>query len=144
MAKIFEVTIMTAACIALAASAPARAQTKLEAGSSWVNDDGSVLSITAIGPNGLLSGTFMGMTGCGAKRAQPVTGWYSAGNTGGALAFSVTWNGCNAVTTWSGQYSNATGRFQALWYHTAAAAPAWNGIVAGSHTFVPQPAPRKL
>jgi hypothetical protein len=144
MAKTFGVTIVTAACIGLAALVPARAQTKLEAGTSWVNDDGSVLSISTIAPNGLLSGTFMSMTGCGAKQAQPVTGWYAAGTTGGAITFSVAWDGCNAVTTWSGQYSNATGRFQALWYYAAAAAPAWNGIVAGSHTFVPQPAPRKL
>jgi Avidin family len=144
MAKTSSTMIVSAAWIAVAASMPAYAETKLEAGSSWVNDDGSVLSISTIAPNGLLTGTFMSMTGCGAKQAQPVTGWYSAGSTGGALTFSVAWDGCNAVTTWTGQYSNATGRFQTLWYYTAAAAPAWNGIVAGSHTFVPQPAPRKL
>lgn len=120
--------------------AQAQAETKLTAGASWVNEDGSVLTITSIAPNGLLTGTFTTTAGCGAKQPQPMIGWYYAAGAGGALTFSVNWGGCNSVTTWSAQYSNATGQFRALWHLAIASAPVWNGVVAGSHLFYPQPA----
>lgn len=44
------------------------------------------------------------------------------------------------MTTWTAQYSNATGAFRALWHLAVASGPVWNGIVAGANTFVPQPA----
>jgi Avidin family len=47
------------------------------------------------------------------------------------------WQGCNTVTSWSGQYNYSNATFQTLWYLTAAAAPAWNGINAGTDTFTP-------
>jgi hypothetical protein len=72
-----------------------------------------------------------------------MTGWYHGAGSGGAVTFSVNWNGCNSVTTWAGQYSNATGQFRALWHLAVASVPVWNGIVAGSHFFVPQPTPKK-
>lgn len=59
---------------------------------------------------------------------------------GGALSFTVNWEGCNSVTAWTAQYSNATGAFRALWHLAIASGPVWNGIVAGAHTFVPLPA----
>lgn len=123
-----------AACASLAA---AQAQTKLTAGSSWVNELGSVLTINSIAPSGLMTGTYTSNVGCGAGTAQPMTGWYYPGNTGGAITFSVYWNGCNSVTSWSGQYNYQNQQFQTLWYLTLAAQPAWNGINAGTDTFVP-------
>ena len=42
------------------------------------------------------------------------------------------------MTTWSAQYSSATGSFRALWHLAIASAPVWNGIVAGAQTFVVQ------
>lgn len=120
-------------------SARAQAETKLAAGSSWVNEDGTVLAITALAPNGLLTGTVTTQAGCGAKKPQPMTGWYYGVGAGGALTFSVNWEGCSSVTTWAGQYSNATGSFRALWHLAGASAPVWNGIVSGAHTFVAQP-----
>ena len=118
------------------------AETKLAAGQSWVNEDGSVLAITNVGANGQLTGTMTSQVGCGAKKAQPVTGWYYAAGAGGALSFTVNWEGCNSVKTWAAQYSNATGAFRALWHLAVASGPVWNGIVAGANTFVPQAAKR--
>lgn len=120
------------------AGAQAQAETKLAAGATYVAEDGTVLTIKELGPNGQLSGTVTTQAGCGAKKAQPMTGWYYADGAGGALAFSVTWETCKSVTTWSAQYSNATGSFRALWHLATASAPVWNGIVAGSHFFVAQ------
>lgn len=113
---------------------------KFGPGLSWVNEDGSVFSVTGVAPNGLITGTFTTTGGCGANKPHPVTGWYFAAAAGGALAFAVNWEGCSSVTTWSGQYNNATGAFRTLWHLAFAAAPAWNGTVSGSHTFVLQPA----
>ena len=119
---------------------PARAQaeTKLAAGLSFVAEDGSVLTIKEIGPNGQLTGTVTTQVGCGAKKPQPMTGWYYPDGAGGALGFSVNWEGCKSVTTWSAQYSSATGSFRALWHLAIASAPVWNGIVTGAQTFVLQ------
>lgn len=137
--------LVLGAVLAAAAFSTAQAQaaeTKLAAGQSWVNEDGTVLAITAVGANGQLSGTMTSQAGCGAKKAQPMTGWYYAAGAGGALSFTVNWEGCNSVTTWTAQYSNATGAFRALWHLAVASGPVWNGIVAGANTFVPQPAKR--
>jgi len=132
--------VAIAAAIMLgAALMPAQAQTKLTAGSSWVNQLGSVLTINDIASNGLMTGTYVTNVGCDAGQPQPMTGWYYGGGTGGAITFSVNWQGCNTVTSWSGQYNYSNGQFQTLWYLTAASAPVWNGITAGTDTFVPKP-----
>jgi hypothetical protein len=131
------------AIIGGAALMPAQAQTRLASGTSWVNELGSVLTINNVAANGLMTGTYTTNVGCGAGTPQPMTGWYYPGSNGGAIAFSVYWNGCNSVTSWSGQYNYANSQFQTLWYLTLAAAPAWNGINAGTDTFVPQTATQK-
>jgi len=130
------VLVVAAQNVALAQAA----ETKLAAGLSWVNEDGTVLAITAVGANGQLTGTVTTQSGCGAKKAQPMTGWYYPAGAGGALAFTANWEGCNSVTSWTAQYSNATGAFRALWHLAIASGPVWNGIVAGAHTFVALPA----
>lgn len=109
----------------------------LQAGASWTNELGSVFTINNIGTNGLLSGTYTTAVGCDAGQPQPVTGWYYPGSGGGAMVFSANFQGCNSVTSWSGQYNNNTGIFTTLWYLTAAGAPVWNGINAGTNTFTP-------
>lgn len=136
---------LAAAAVAFlgAAMLPAQAQTRLTAGSSWVNELGSVLTIVSVAANGQLTGTYVTNVGCDAGQPQPITGWYYNGNTGGAITFSVNWQGCNSVTSWTGQFNYNTGNFQALWYLALASAPAWNGINAGSDTFVQQAARKK-
>lgn len=123
-----------------AALTTAQAQSPLTAGASWVNELGSVLTITSVAANGLMTGTYTTATGCDAHIAQPMTGWYygNSSGSGGAISFSVFWAGCNSVTSWSGQYDTSNGHFKALWYLTLAAMPAWNGIYAGADSFVPQ------
>jgi hypothetical protein len=116
----------------------AQAQNKLTAGSSWVNELGSVLTINNVASNGLMTGTYVTKVGCDAGLPQPMTGWYYSGNTGGAITFTVNWQSCNSLTSWTGQYNYSNNNFQTLWYLAAAAAPAWNGINAGTDTFVPQ------
>lgn len=128
---------LASAIVAATSFAPAQAQTKLTSGTSYRNELGSVLTIDSIASNGLMSGTYVTATGCSAGTPQPMTGWYYAGNTGGAITFSVNWQGCNSVTSWSGQFNYQTGQFQTLWYLTLASAPAWNGINAGTDIFVP-------
>lgn len=126
-------------CPALA-PAQAQAETKLAAGLTFVAEDGTVLTMKEIGANGQLTGTVTTQLGCGAKKPQPMTGWYYPDGAGGALGFTVNWEGCKSVTTWSAQYSNATGSFRALWHLAIASVPVWNGIVVGAQTFVVQPA----
>ena len=135
--------LRVAACSIVLAAAPlaaaqAQAETKMAAGLNFVAEDGTVLAITAVAPNGQLTGTVTTQAGCDAKKPQPMTGWFYADGAGGALAFSVNWENCKSVTTWSAQYSSATGSFRALWHLAIASAPVWNGIVAGAQTFVVQ------
>jgi hypothetical protein len=135
-------TIGAGLLLLAAAQGPAQAQetVRFAAGTSWINEDGSVLAIKEVASNGLMSGTFTTTAGCGARQPHPVTGWFAPAAKGGALAFSVTWQGCNSVTTWSSQFNGATGSFHALWHLAVASAPMWNGIISGAHTFVLQPA----
>ncbi len=136
----WETRVGMIVCWALLCASPqaAQAQAKLTAGSSWVNELGSVLTINTVAANGLMTGTYVTKVGCDAGRPQPMTGWYYGGSSGGAITFSVNWQSCNSVTSWSGQYNYSNNSFQTLWYLTAAAAPTWNGITAGTDTFVPQ------
>lgn len=130
--------VVAMAVVIGAGTLPAQAQPELTAGSTWVNELGSVLTIEKVGSNGLLSGTYVSKVGCGAGKEQPMTGWYYPGKTGGAITFSVTWQGCDSVTTWLGQYDYSNNTFLMLWYLSLAAKPAWNGVNAGSDIFKPQ------
>ena len=130
--------VAVALVVACSSFHAAHAQNRLTAGSSWINERGSILTITQIGANGLLSGTYVTNVGCSAGQPQSMTGWYYPAESGGAITFAVAWQGCNTVTTWSGQVNTQTGGFQTLWFLTAAGAPTWNGIHAGTDTFVPQ------
>ena len=142
-----QAIMLGSALLMCAVPPPAQAQTKSPAkgtpGMSWVNEFGAVLKVNAVGSDGLLSGTYTTNAGRGPGQAQPMTGWYYPGEAGGAITFSVSWTGCKSVTAWTGQFDNATSRFQALWYLSFASAPTWNGIVAGSNYFVSQRASEK-
>ncbi len=136
---LFGLRTIAALMILWAAMAvPAQAQSKLVAGSKWVNEVGSVLTIEKVGSNGMLSGTFLSQIGCGHGKPQPMTGWFYPGKSGGAITFSVIWRDCDSVTAWVGQYNYSSNVFSTLWYLSFAALPAWNGIAAGSDLFKPQ------
>jgi hypothetical protein len=50
----------------------------------------------------------------------------------------MTWAVDERLGSWSGQVNNRTGGFQTLWFLTAASEPTWNGIDAGTDTFILQ------
>jgi hypothetical protein len=127
-----------AAALLMGSSAASHSQSTLASGSSWVNELGSILTINNIASNGQMTGTYVTKVGCSAGTQQPMIGWYYSGSSGGgAITFSVYWNGCGSVTSWSGQYNTSNGTFKALWYLTLAGQPVWNGVNAGSDTFTP-------
>lgn len=139
-----RVAAVAAALTAFAAAGPARAQyATLTTGTSWVNELGSVLTIDSIAGNGLMTGSYVTKVGCDAGSPQPMTGWYFAGSTGGAMTFTVNFQGCNSITSWTGQYNYSNGSIQTLWYLAAAVAPTWNAINAGADMFVQQGAMKK-
>jgi hypothetical protein len=137
------------AVLALLAGVPVSAQekptapapSKFTSGRTWVNVDGSEFAVLTVTPSGLINGTITTKIGCGANKPHPVTGWFYPAPNGGAITFSANWGGCNSVTAWSGQFNNTANRFQALWFLTTASAPTLNGVVAGSHFFVPSKKP---
>ena len=53
---------VTAAWLLGAASAPAQAQARFTAGSSWVNELGSVLTINTTAPSRLMTGSYVTAT----------------------------------------------------------------------------------
>ncbi len=132
------VFIVVACASTSSAQAPQQAPRTFTAGTSWVNELGPVLTINSIGAGGLMNGTYTSTVGCGANKPQPMTGYYYAGQSGGAMSFSVAWQNCNSVTSWSGQFNYTTGEIDTLWHLSAAAAPAWNGTYAGADTFTRQ------
>lgn len=120
-------------------STPSYSAEVLTAGSSWVNELGSVLTITNVDGNGLMTGTYVTNVGCSAGTPQQMTGFFYPGaSSGGAITFSVYFQNCLSVTSWSGQYDSTDGSFQTLWYLTSASPPVWNGIAAGTDMFTPQ------
>lgn len=130
--------ILAGLLLLISASSSAHSQTKFGLG-SWVNELGSTLIITSIDGKGQLTGTYTTNVGCDAGKPQPLTGWYyDSGKGGGAITFSVIWQGCGSVASWSGQYDDGTGKFQALWHLTIAAPPSWDGIYAGTDNFTPK------
>ena len=86
---------------------------------------------------GAISGTYTNNAkgSCDVGKPQSASGWLELGSNGSAIGFTVNWAGCNSMTVWTGQVVNSSGNFQALWYLSLAAAPAWNGISAGADSF---------
>jgi avidin family protein len=122
-----------AAVLLIGSAVPSQSQTPPVG--TWTNELGSTLTIANVSSSGLLTGTYVTNVGCSAGVQQPITGWYYPAANGGAITFSVYWNGCNSLASWSGQMSGSGGTFTALWYLTLAGPPAWNGINAGTDTF---------
>lgn len=72
--------------------------------SSWVNQDGSTLSISSVDSAGQLSGTYVNKAaGYNCQNiVYPVTGWIY----GTAITFDAKWEStiesCNSITSWAG------------------------------------------
>lgn len=72
--------------------------------SVWTNEDGSVLYIWKMDPNGMIYGNYINHAkDCGCKNiSYQLTGWV----IGTAISFSVKWDNaiesCNSLTSWTG------------------------------------------
>ncbi len=97
----------------------------------WVNELGSKMT-TSWGTDGLISGTYVTAVGCGAGTVRPLTGWWN----NSAMTFTVNWQACNSLTSWTGNYN--AGKITTLWLLTVSGPPQWNSIVAGADTFTLQ------
>jgi hypothetical protein len=97
----------------------------------WVNELGSKMT-TSWGTDGLISGTYVTAVGCGAGTVRPLTGWWN----NAAMTFTVNWQNCNSLTSWTGNYN--AGKITTLWLPTVSGPPQWNSIVAGADIFTLQ------
>ncbi len=52
------------------------------------------------------------------------------------MTFTVNWQECNSLTSWTGNYSTNT--LTTLWLLTVSGPPKWNSIIAGADTFTLQ------
>ncbi len=97
----------------------------------WVNELGSKMT-TSWGADGLITGTYVSAVGCGAGTVRPLTGWWN----NSAMAFTVNWQECNSLTSWTGNYY--AGTLATLWLLTVSGPPQWNSINAGTDIFTLQ------
>ena len=97
----------------------------------WVNELGSKMT-TSWGTDGLITGTYVSAVGCGAGTVRPLSGWWN----NAAMTFTVNWQACNSLTSWTGNYN--AGTIATLWLLTVSGPPQWNSIVAGADTFTLQ------
>ncbi len=98
---------------------------------TWVNELGSTMT-TSWGADGLITGTYVSLVGCGAGTARPLTGWWN----NAAVTFTVNWQECKSLTSWTGNYG--AGKITTLWLLTLSGPPQWNSINAGADTFTLQ------
>lgn len=128
--------LLRIAALLLALSVPhAAGAADLAAGTVWVNENNSTMTLTSMDPTtGLLSGTFVTGVGCGVGTVRPLSGFYNQG----AITLTVNFQECNSATAWSGQLSSAGDQIVALWYLAVSGTPAWNSILAGTDVFTRQ------
>lgn len=103
--------------------------------SSWVNQDGSTLSITAVDSAGLLTGSYINKAaGYNCQNiVYPVTGWVY----GTAITFDTKWEStvesCNSITSWAGfLYQRQLSTF---WNLTQNGSSSTSHIIQGKDTF---------
>tara|TARA_B110000879_G_scaffold73478_1_gene102635 strand:- start:627 stop:1124 length:498 start_codon:yes stop_codon:yes gene_type:complete len=107
----------------------------ISASTQWINELGSVLTITTIDSTGLLTGNYVNKAaGYPCKdTAYPVTGWVD----GTAIIFNTLWinstESCNSITAWTGFYYN--NQISTLWQLVEDGATAVSQISSGSDTF---------
>ena len=87
---------------------------------------------TSWGTDGLITGTYVSAVGCGAGTVRPLTGWWN----NSAMTFTVNWQECNSLTSWTGNYN--AGTTTTLWLLTVSGPPQWNSINAGTDIFTLQ------
>jgi Avidin family len=107
----------------------------LTAGSKWVNELGSIMTIQTVATNDLVTGTYVTNVGCGAGKTRNLTGWYNKG----AFTFTVNFAECDSIAAWAGQVAiGLSPKIIALWHLVLSGPPKWDGTYAGTDTFVPK------
>jgi hypothetical protein len=122
------------AAVVFAVSLPFAAGAQdLAAGTVWVNQNNSAMTLTSVDPNtGLMTGTFVTGVGCGVGVVRPLSGFYNQG----AITFTVNFQECQSATSWSGQMNTMGNQIVTLWYLAVSGPPAWNSVMAGSDVFI--------
>ena len=123
-----------AASLAWDVADAAAQQEPLRAGTVWVNQLGSTMTIQVVAANGLVTGTYATKVGCGAGKVRPLIGWYNKG----AFAFVVNWEECESLTAWSGHVDSLNPKIVTLWHLPKSGPPRWDSTFAGADTFVPK------
>ncbi len=118
----------------LVQSWPAAAQEPLAVSSVWINELGSTMTIQTVGSDGLITGTYVTAAGCGVGTVRPLRGWYN----NGAITFTVNWQECNSLTSWTGNLTSSGVTIATLWLLALSGPPEWNSINAGADTFTLQ------
>jgi len=130
---IASLAIAVALQLVLVSTTYAQSAAPLSAGTTWVNELGSVMTIQSVAANGLVTGTYVTNVGCGAGKVRSLTGWYNTG----AFTFTVNFDDCASIAAWAGQVdSSQPPKITALWHLVLSGPPRWNGIYAGTDTFV--------
>jgi len=94
--------------LVLLCSATCHAQS-IQPNTRWVNQRGSILTITSIGADGQIGGSFVNHAKKFACKddAYPINGW----TDGQKISFSVRWkivgHDCNSITAWVGYMTGA-------------------------------------
>lgn len=103
--------------------------------SSWVNQDGSTLSITSVDSAGQITGIYInGAAGYNCQNiVYPVTGWIY----GTAITFDTKWQSaiesCNSITSWAGFLYQ--GEISTFWNLTLNGSTSTSQIIQGKDTF---------
>lgn len=80
----------------------------VQPGTTWVNEGGSVLTITSVGADGAITGTYVNnVKGFDCQNEQmALNGW----EEGSIISFSVRWKNankdCNSITSWTGYHAS--------------------------------------
>ncbi len=108
---------------------------ELAAGTVWVNENNSTMTLTSVDPTtGLMTGTFETGVGCGVGVVRLLSGFYNQG----AITMTVNFQECQSATSWTGQMNSTGTQIVTLWYLAVSGPPAWDSVLAGSDVFTRQ------
>jgi hypothetical protein len=124
-------------CISAFFSLSACADNGIAVPSSWVNTEGSILTISAIDSAGQITGSYVNKaSGWNCQNiVYPVTGWIY----GTAITFDTKWESttesCNSITSWAGFLYQ--GQINTFWNLTQNGSSSTSQILQGKDSFKP-------
>ena len=131
----YLITLLMTFLFSLTACADSSSTDTIPVPSSWVNEEGSTLSITAVDAAGQITGIYINRAvGYNCQDVvYPVTGWIY----GTAITFDTKWESqvesCNSITSWAGfLYEN---QLSTLYNLTQNGSTSATQIIQGEDTF---------